>query len=614
MTNYRDIVGPGSIEKGVDVIDFDLGSDLFESGFSGVGRLGDSLALANGSSVNFISPSRNKKLVTVALGNSITAYMQKVLTTSPSHNELMLINAMSGGAMEFPEIIATSGGSTGNVDARGFYGYSGATIAQINADLDAKFWKPLNDSNVVPDIIVGLSLYENDMTAPTPITTIVSETEKFLAKSASLYPNTIRVIYCPRPGNRYNTPASQLLWQQTVDYLNTLKTRKNVRIQQIKSFAKPDKPWQAKTTIANCTVTGTNIVVNSILGEPLALFSNFEAGGSVKYINGVPVNSQGLPASGYTVNAAPAAGNGTYEVEFSKYTDGGSSGIHPTAIGAGLAAREAFEDTFASLLSSPAASYRAAIQLLEGSTAATGTGNSGTMPTGMTLGGNPTGVTAVCQALNPGFRITYNGAHTGTSSASLAAISAAGWTTSDGNYWKFIPRVTFKIIEGAEYLWTVTGRYTVTDNGAGSGNINYIFPRNFEPGGAFLDNVEYSLGGTIIPGVSGGTGLSTGFCQILPVQTAGAPASAKIVIEVYDAGFDLPAAECGETTLVAGVSPAIAVSSRLTANTKIMLSVKTLGGTPGALFVSTRTNGTSFVISSTNVLDTSVVAWELVQS
>jgi len=553
-----------------------------------------------------------RKPIVVVLGNSIATAMAG--STRSSQSEITLINALSGGAMRFPEIVATSGGATGNVDARGVYGYSGATIAQINADLDVKFWKPLNDANVVPDIIVAVALYENDTgISVTPLATIISETEKFLAKSASLYPNAMRVIYCPRPGNCYNTAAKRLLWQQTVDYLNTLSTRKNIRIQQIQSTSKLNEPWQARTTIANCTVSGTTINVNSVTGEPLVLFGNFEVGGSVKYINAMPVNSQGLPAAGYTVNAAPAAGNGTYDIEFSKYTDGGPTGIHPTGAGSGLAALEAWNETFSEILPLPVAAYRAGIQSLEGSTAATGTGNSGTMPTGMTLGGNPTGVTAFCKALNPGFRITYNGAHTGTGTANLAAISPASWTTSDGNYWKFIPRVTFKILEGAQYLWNVTGRYTVTDNGVGSGNVNYLFPSNFVPGSAFLNDVEYSLGGVIVAATQGGTGVSTGFAQILPVMTAGCPANAKIVIEVYNAGLDFPEANRGEITLVAGVSPAIPVSSRVNAKTRIYVGRETVSGTPGALFVSAKTNGTSFVISSTNAADTSVVSWELVQ-
>jgi hypothetical protein len=59
--------------------------------------------------------------------------------------------------------------------------------------------------------------------------------------------------------------------------------------------------------------------------------------------------------------------------------------------------------------------------------------------------------------------------------------------------------------------------------------------------------------------------------------------------------------------MVAGV---IAVADAyVTANTRIMLSVYTTGGTVGILNTGTRTASTSFTITSSSALDTSVVDW-----
>jgi hypothetical protein len=70
-------------------------------------------------------------------------------------------------------------------------------------------------------------------------------------------------------------------------------------------------------------------------------------------------------------------------------------------------------------------------------------------------------------------------------------------------------------------------------------------------------------------------------------------------------------ARIGTATLVGGT---ITVSNTsVSANTEILYCVKTVGGTQGFL-TTTKINGTSFTITSTNVADTSVVTWILIES
>jgi hypothetical protein len=70
-------------------------------------------------------------------------------------------------------------------------------------------------------------------------------------------------------------------------------------------------------------------------------------------------------------------------------------------------------------------------------------------------------------------------------------------------------------------------------------------------------------------------------------------------------------AKMGLATLVAGT---VTVSTtRVTANSRIFLSVQTAGGTQGFLRISARTAGTSFVITSTSGSETSTVAWLIVE-
>jgi hypothetical protein len=65
----------------------------------------------------------------------------------------------------------------------------------------------------------------------------------------------------------------------------------------------------------------------------------------------------------------------------------------------------------------------------------------------------------------------------------------------------------------------------------------------------------------------------------------------------------------GGAVLVGGT--VTVTDAAVTANTVIRLSFKTLGGTPGAVYVSAKTASTSFVITSTSGTDTSTIFYEV---
>ncbi len=65
----------------------------------------------------------------------------------------------------------------------------------------------------------------------------------------------------------------------------------------------------------------------------------------------------------------------------------------------------------------------------------------------------------------------------------------------------------------------------------------------------------------------------------------------------------------GIATLVNGT--AIVNNTLVTETSRIFLSNNKPGGTPGALYVSSRIPGSNFVITSSNNADTSAVAWEI---
>lgn len=71
-------------------------------------------------------------------------------------------------------------------------------------------------------------------------------------------------------------------------------------------------------------------------------------------------------------------------------------------------------------------------------------------------------------------------------------------------------------------------------------------------------------------------------------------------------------AKIGTAVLVGGT--VTVANTSVNANSRIFLTSNTDGGTPGFLRVSAKTNGTSFVITSSSGTDTSTVAWYIVES
>lgn len=70
-------------------------------------------------------------------------------------------------------------------------------------------------------------------------------------------------------------------------------------------------------------------------------------------------------------------------------------------------------------------------------------------------------------------------------------------------------------------------------------------------------------------------------------------------------------ASLGVETLVGGTKTVN--TTAVTANSRIFVTIQTVGGTPGVLYIGTRTAGTSFDVISTSGSDTSTFAWWIVE-
>lgn len=93
----------------------------------------------------------------------------------------------------------------------------------------------------------------------------------------------------------------------------------------------------------------------------------------------------------------------------------------------------------------------------------------------------------------------------------------------------------------------------------------------------------------------------------IPVITA---AMVDLAEPTLDAKYAKVPASDGTTVLVGGT--VTVADTSITATSLISVQHETLGGTPGALFISAKVVGTSFDISSTSALDTSTVAYQVI--
>ena len=66
------------------------------------------------------------------------------------------------------------------------------------------------------------------------------------------------------------------------------------------------------------------------------------------------------------------------------------------------------------------------------------------------------------------------------------------------------------------------------------------------------------------------------------------------------------------TATLSGGAQTIATTA-VTTSSRIFLTTQSLGGTAGALYVSSVTGGSGFNVTSTSVLDTSTFAWMIVE-
>ncbi len=174
---------------------------------------------------------------------------------------------------------------------------------------------------------------------------------------------------------------------------------------------------------------------------------------------------------------------------------------------------------------------------------------------------------------------------------------------------------TSAAFNGTLHFWTGTTDGSVQlEAQSGGGGTTFYIPDVSGTGSArfVMSNTQGTSGQLLL---SGGSGALTTWTSGLTFGASDVTvASGNFIINTVGKGLQMKGgtnAKIGTAVLVGGT--ATVSTTAFTANSLVFLTDETSGGTLGNISVGTKTAGVSFVINSSNVLDTSTIAWMIVE-
>lgn len=396
-----------------------------------------------------VAPSMGS-VVTVACGNSICAQNAFGAGGSAGWNwsgELHVANTLAGSPLRFSTITAST-----RSDRYGVYGYSGQLLATINADIALQWIGPINTAGVVPDLVVGLALLENDIASDRTVAQMTGDLEVWISAVQAAWP-TAKILLCtPRPSTSYNTPTRVSNYQAMRAY--TLG-----RAAGRKMFA----------------------VNTSVYEDPA---------------------NPGIPLAGYT-----------------------DATVHPNAAGAmALARAEAPVLVRISRGQQPFTSTRRA---LTGSVSATGTGVSGTMPTGCGFAGSAS-ATQVSTALQPGWSVVVS-TPVGADKTDIGTFNTGAGSASSPALVSAFARV--RIVAGGENLRNLQLDPRIQDGG-GNTFRNYLVLGSLDVDPGFQTGDVLTFVSPPMPPNSGAISAVQNYIRPMMKNT-----TASATIEVIESGY-----------------------------------------------------------------------------
>ncbi len=200
-------------------------------------------------------------LTAVVLGNSIVVAQKYEAvgagTCWTTRAEIHIANALAGSPLVFPRITATT-----RADKYGVYGYSGQTLPTITADLPAQLWAPVDTALVLPQIIIGLALLENDVAGGATTAAMILSLTAFVRDTQARYPGAILLLATPRPSFSYDSAAKVLAYQAIRDYTLTLDNGHNIFVSRLDTYENPASPGTPLGTSGSPIYTDNSVHPN----------------------------------------------------------------------------------------------------------------------------------------------------------------------------------------------------------------------------------------------------------------------------------------------------------------------------------------------------------------
>ncbi len=448
----------------------------------------------------------------------------------------------------------------GNMDMYGNFGHPGATLATINNEIASTSpnvqWLPfLQQNNVVPDMVIGVALLENDLVAGTSVSTMESEIQTWINNVRSFFPNVKIVLLSPRPSFLYNSSSLVANWGQITSYICSYQGQNSIwgvnlgiAYQNPSAPAMPlGVPFTASQSGTTLTVTAMGTYLGNQVGS-LALGDQIWQGNSVaqypEIITGYGTGTGG--AGTYTVDVSQTLNAGPMAAGPQIYTDGA---VHPNAEGAILSGAllaawmrqnitiqnnsETLNGPNVNLTGSSSVNYY---------TGGPQTGAAGTLPTGASLyGACNSNLNFTVQALNPGLQINITTVGSLTPSTGFGSLGNIQLWDNNGSMVSGVNRAKFgmwvRIVSGGQYLRNVgLIGYTYTNS-----TNQYVFAP-YIPGQAalrgFPNGVYYFESPEQIPASGALTDQITRLREFLGINVeAGTPVGSNMVIQVLSAGW-----------------------------------------------------------------------------
>jgi len=192
---------------------------------------------ADGLDIGIGAQAPKPQLTAIVIGNSIAAQSKHTGTYWQMKSEIHHANALAGDPLRFKRMTATT-----RMDLWGVYGYSSQELSTINTDLGDQVWAQLRTSSVIPDIIIGHSLIENDIGNGVATATIQARVTQFIRDAQGRYPGAIIALGTPRPSFSNNTASKVLTYQDMRTWMLALDNGSSIFVANLSGYENPDSP------------------------------------------------------------------------------------------------------------------------------------------------------------------------------------------------------------------------------------------------------------------------------------------------------------------------------------------------------------------------------------